>query len=161
MFVYESAERQINQLRVLLYILAELDSVLETSCEPIIMAGTSVNIVRTVKMPRPVISTNSIGLSSIMDRESTNDMVPLFLVTIEPVFDFVLVHLFLVTIEPVFDFVLVHVPVQSQKLVQTLPKTDVPVQSQKLVQTLPKNNVPVQSQKLVQTLPKTDVPIFQ
>jgi hypothetical protein len=28
MFVYESAERQINQLRVLLYILAELDSVL-------------------------------------------------------------------------------------------------------------------------------------
>ena len=50
---------------------------LETSCEPIIMAGTSVNIVRTVKMPRPVISTNSIGLSSIMDRESTNDMVPM------------------------------------------------------------------------------------
>jgi hypothetical protein len=41
------------------------------------MAGTSVNIVRTVKMPRPVISTNSIGLSSIMDRESTNDMVPM------------------------------------------------------------------------------------
>jgi hypothetical protein len=31
----------------------------------------------TVKMPRPVISTNSIGLSSIMDRESTNDMVPM------------------------------------------------------------------------------------
>ena len=50
---------------------------LETSCEPIIMAGTNVNIVRTVKMPRPVISTNSIGLSSIMDRESTNDMVPM------------------------------------------------------------------------------------
>ena len=50
---------------------------LETSCEPIIMAGTKVNIVRTVKMPRPVISTNSIGLSSIIDRKSTNDIVPM------------------------------------------------------------------------------------
>lgn len=50
---------------------------LETSCEPIIMAGTNVNIVRTVNMARPVISTNSIGFSSIMDRKSTNDMVPM------------------------------------------------------------------------------------